>query len=1302
MRTFVHRRRRLPRAGRAALLTLLVGSASAQSLIHHWRLDGDATDAVGSADGTENGGMTYAVGQFGQAASLDGADDFITTAAGALVPITDCTLTAWVFWDDGDDRGRIAGGQSGGSEGEVFSLSRSTAVQGGTDRKLFLNLLPNGGQGGSITESADSTISIGTWMHVAYTVDSTNGTTIYLNGAPVGTNPTRTTHTPATNFAIGGRADAAQDFFDGLMDEVAIFSGVLDAAQLSNVMSFGAENFDAPPQVLLSHWKLDETSGQTAADSAGASPGTLGISASAETEDPTVNQPGVFGTAYRFDTVDLDRVDVPNFAPFGGFNTGSICGWFKKSSATRGAVLSYGEGTSSSDRLVVELQDTGVLRLVIRENNSNLIELQTTATYLDDVWHHFAWVQDGSGVTLYLDGAEVTSFGIETNGSAWFDSVTNVGQMTLGYEARTGGVQLPFGGSVDDIAIFSRPITTQELANIISSGAESYDTDATAPTITALSPDGDTGVYPASSLVATFSENIVLTGLGTITITDTDDGSGTQVISLPDAGQVTVAGNTLTVNPSTNLEFGANFEVVISADAIEDGASPPNSFAGTSGGQWTFSVAAEDLSAPVITLKSPLDDAIDVSRASDIVATFDDPILVGSGNIVIKDLFDDSTTQTIAVTDPSQVSVSGNVLTIDPSTLLSADRAYAVQIDAGAVKNYTDVGFGGISNADVTTWNFQTRELSPNVVFILGDDQAWYDYSFMRRPSVEQTAINMNPSIYQVAETPAIDSLADQGIVFTHGYTPPICRPSLASMVTGAYPHQTLITGNDPASGPDTAVEDRMQVMNPLPRTLADELGYTSFQTGKWWEGDFANGGFTHGDTVNSTAGGTEPPQWSGGKPGYVTARHGDWGLMAGRVDYVNDVAAPASPIPYANTIQTATDFIDAQVTGEQPFFLWYAPFLPHTPHDPPTGLISKYDALISEPNETGDYFAKYYANIERFDGGVGALLDHLDTAGIADNTIVVLICDNGWINRDNASAYDARSKQTPYQGGIRTPIIVRWPDQIKAGGAIEPQIVTTPVSVVDLAPTVLGALDLVPTPEMTGLDLLDLGAVGARDTVFTEDSSHDIADLNDPSQSLESRVAIRDGWKLILFTTGVAELYHLFDASTGNAIDPFETNDLSASNPGLVNELTAAIVNWYSVGTKTFATWIGDPGFGLAGGDQGFDLDPDGDNLANGLESWFGTHPGEFNPGLASVEVTAGNLSFTHPISPNPPTDLVGYYEWSPNLTDWYAGDGIDGPGGGLTVTISSVIDNSTATVTAAPSQPVPSIFVRAGVVQP
>ena len=463
----------------------------------------------------------------------------------------------------------------------------------------------------------------------------------------------------------------------------------------------------------------------------------------------------------------------------------------------------------------------------------------------------------------------------------------------------------------------------------------------------------------------------------------------------------------------------------------------------------------------------------------------------------------------------------------------------------------------------------------PNIVFILSDDQAWWDYSFMRRPGVEKAAIDLNPSIYQVAKTPAIDRLADAGLTFTHGYSMPVCRPSLASIITGAFPHQHYITGNDLVAGgvrvPDETVEYRMQVFQTLPRILATRLGYTSFQTGKWWEGHHTNGGFTNGgfragDTANSVSTSnpdTRPPQWSGSKPGYVPARHGDWGLMIGRVDYVNDVQSPAHPINYANTIVPVTDFIDAQVAAHQPFFLWYAPMLPHGPYDPPSGLRSIYDTLIAEPDEAGDPFAIQYANIERFDGGVGALLDHLDAVGIASNTIVVLLADNGYIPQ-TPSAYAPKSKTTPYEGGVRTPIIVRWPNRIKAGGALPPQIIAKPVSIVDLVPTVLAAVGLEPSPEMTGVNLLDLNAVAARDTVFGEDHDLEIHNLSDPSASLEARFAIRDGWKLILSTNGSSELYHLYNSGTGAPVDPFETNNVSGSNPALVSNLTAAINSWY------------------------------------------------------------------------------------------------------------------------------------------
>ena len=128
-------------------------------------------------------------------------------------------------------------------------------------------------------------------------------------------------------------------------------------------------------------------------------------------------------------------------------------------------------------------------------------------------------------------------------------------------------------------------------------------------------------------------------------------------------------------------------------------------------------------------------------------------------------------------------------------------------------------------------------------------------------------------------------------------------------------------------------------------------------------------------------------------------------------------------------------------------------------------------------------------------------------------------------------------------------------------------------------------------------------------------------------------------------------------------------------------------------------SAWIVDPAFGLAVVDQDFDDDSDGDRLANGLESWFGKHPGQWNSGLAIGSTVGLATTFTHPQNATPPNDLTGYYEWSPNLDVWYTSG--TGPGGGATVTFSASTSGTTTTVTATASEAVERIFLRAGVMQ-
>ncbi|MCA9270978.1 MAG: sulfatase-like hydrolase/transferase, partial [Planctomycetales bacterium] len=184
----------------------------------------------------------------------------------------------------------------------------------------------------------------------------------------------------------------------------------------------------------------------------------------------------------------------------------------------------------------------------------------------------------------------------------------------------------------------------------------------------------------------------------------------------------------------------------------------------------------------------------------------------------------------------------------------------------------------------------------PNVVMIISDDQAWTDYGFMGHPAIK---------------TPNLDKLARESATFTRGYVPSsLCRPSLATMVTGLFPHENGITGNDPPKGTDRMLMVKhIRACDTLPRLLA-KRGYRSLQTGKWWEGDpVADGGFTHAMTHGD-------PKRGG--------RHGDLGLKIGR-----EGLAPIGK------------FLDD--CGDNPFFIWYAPFLPHSPHNPPARLLEKY-----------------------------------------------------------------------------------------------------------------------------------------------------------------------------------------------------------------------------------------------------------------------------------------------------------------------------------------------------------------------
>jgi uncharacterized sulfatase len=415
------------------------------------------------------------------------------------------------------------------------------------------------------------------------------------------------------------------------------------------------------------------------------------------------------------------------------------------------------------------------------------------------------------------------------------------------------------------------------------------------------------------------------------------------------------------------------------------------------------------------------------------------------------------------------------------------------------------VGFVVANNA---TTGLAGNAGQPNVVLILSDDQGYADYSFMG---------------HEIIQTPRIDKLAEQSLVYTRGYvTTGVCCPSISTMLTGLYPHQHRTTGNDPLRGtPRSPWISHFRNMPQLPRLMAEQ-GYLSLCTGKYWHSNPKVSGFT--DSMGETG------------------RHGSaYSLSIGR-----------------DTMQPIWDFIQKAQDEEKPFMVWYAPFMPHTPHTPPERLEKKYADLGAGSQ------AKYYAMCEWFDETCGVLLDHLDEKGLTDNTIIMYICDNGWGSYGKGSV-----KASPYELGVRTPIMIKWPGKVAAKMDKD-----NLASNLDMLPTVLAACGIDVPDEAEGINLLDHDAVAKRKSLFLENFAHDMLDVDDPVAPLRARSVVSKDWKLTIWrephpsmATMVWQMdipevkTELFDLRN----DPLDRNNLAEQNPEKVKELTKILAAWWN-----------------------------------------------------------------------------------------------------------------------------------------
>jgi arylsulfatase A-like enzyme len=406
----------------------------------------------------------------------------------------------------------------------------------------------------------------------------------------------------------------------------------------------------------------------------------------------------------------------------------------------------------------------------------------------------------------------------------------------------------------------------------------------------------------------------------------------------------------------------------------------------------------------------------------------------------------------------------------------------------------------------------------PNVVVILTDDVGYGDLGSYGALDVR---------------TPGIDRLAREGTRFTDFYAAPTCSPTRASLITGRYYQRVKI--ERPMGGPKSADGDRGLPVTgrSLPQLLKNS-GYATGLIGKWHLGY---------------------------KPEFSPIAHGFdyfWGFKSGYVDYYQHTdgagthdlfenEAPVHADGYMTDLITERSVRFIERHADAPFFLEVAYNAAHWPFQvPDKPSVAPGNARFVQPHEDGTSTRRdYVAILERADQGIGRILDTLDRRGLARNTIVIYTQDNGgeWLSR-NAPFF--HRKDSVWEGGVRVPMITRWPGRVPARQTSSQVGIT-----MDLTATILAATAAtVPADaRLDGVNLLPVLEGRARPferTLF----------FRNTVPNLRVQRAVRKGdWKVLADGSNLM-VFNLRD-------DPGERNDLARSRQDVARQLRPLIAEW-------------------------------------------------------------------------------------------------------------------------------------------
>ena len=426
-------------------------------------------------------------------------------------------------------------------------------------------------------------------------------------------------------------------------------------------------------------------------------------------------------------------------------------------------------------------------------------------------------------------------------------------------------------------------------------------------------------------------------------------------------------------------------------------------------------------------------------------------------------------------------------------------------------------------------WNAQGQQRKPNVVIIIADDLGWntvgYHGGFVK--------------------TPNIDRIAKAGVELDRFYVSPMCSPTRAGLLTGKYPMRLGMARSVVRPWMNQGLPPRERT---LPEALA-EVGYAHRGAfGKWHLGHLAaqwhplSQGFTYYKGCYNGA----ADYFTRQRDGQVDW-HENWGEL-NEEGYTTDLIA-----------DSAAGYIRKHAK-EGPFLCYVAFTAPHDPLQAPEKYLAQYGELDPTPNDGQPSPKQRLAAMTTcMDDGIGRILKSIEEAGVAKDTLVWFMSDNGGVNAIRGTNTPLRAgKLTVYEGGVRVPSVAWWPGVIEGG-----KKVSTPVMFVDVMPTVLRLCGAAEGKDLDGRDVSGL----LRGEQAGDEIKRDLYFFHAQDGSEHIAVTSADGWKLVVNGPEIRERGHqtpqhkveLFKL----AEDPSEARDVAAKEPERVKALAAKLLEF-------------------------------------------------------------------------------------------------------------------------------------------